>query len=367
MFQSIKTTWAYGKIELLRALRDPLTTLILFGIPVVLVLVFGALMNNSDNISLRVAVVNNSQGQFADNFEEALGKVKAFKLPDETLTLDQARDKMNDDALDGIIELPQDFGSVKQGVPTGTVRLYYDQASVQTGEIVAGVMRSVVDETNKRLVKVPTPIVIERTPINVGAVDAFDSIFAMFTGMATMMVGVFAVGSVFPTAKKTGILRRLRATPIKAREVIGGTMICYTVIGLIGAALLTILAVTLFDLTMQGDWLTFAVFILISQIVMLGIGLAIGGIAKNSTQSDVIGQIVFLASLAVSGVWFPRALMPEFLQAITDYMPLTPIIGGIQAVVTEGATFLTLGAELSVLAVWGIVAYVLGAKLFRWE
>lgn len=367
MLRSIKTTLAYAKIELLRALRDPITTIVLFGIPVLLVLVFGTITGRGDDVSVRVAVINNSSEQFAGEFEEALTKVKPFQLPDEKLTLDQARQQMDDDSLDGIIELPKDFGALQAGAPSGAVKLYYDQSDAQTGDIVAGIMRSVVEDTNRSLTPAPTPITIERTPINVAQASAFDGIFAMFTAMATMMVGIFAVGSVFPTAKKTGALRRLRATPIKAREIILGTTGCYLIIGLIGVTLLTVLALTLFNLDMRGDWLSYAAFIVFSIFVMLGFGLAIGGIAKNTTQSDVWAQIVFLASLAFSGVWFPRALMPEFLQGITSYMPLSPIIDGISAIVTEGASFLALGPELAILAGWGVLVYFVGIKLFRWE
>lgn len=367
MLRSIKTTLAYAKIELLRALRDPITTIVLFGIPVLLVLVFGTIVSRGDDVSVRVAIINNSSEQFAGQFEEALTKVKPFQLPDEKLTLDQARQQMEDDSLDGIIELPENFGALQAGAPSGAVKLYYDQSDAQTGDIVAGIMRSVVEDTNRSLTPAPTPITIERTPINVAQASAFDSIFAMFTAMATMMVGIFAVGSVFPTAKKTGALRRLHATPIKAREVILGTTGCYVVIGLIGVALLTILALTLFNLDMRGDWLSYSAFILFSILVMLGFGLAIGSVAKNSTQADVWGQIVFLASLAFSGVWFPRALMPEFLQGITSYLPLSPIIDGIRAIVTEGASLLALGPELAILTAWGVVVYFLGIKLFRWE
>jgi ABC-2 type transport system permease protein len=367
MLRSIKSTLAYAKIELLRSIRDPLTTIILLGIPVLLVLIFGSLVNSGDNLSVRVAVVNNSQEQFAKDFDKALSQVKPFEQSDEKLSLSEARDKMNNDDLDGIIELPRGFGAMRDGIPQGTTKLYYDKADTQTGDIVAGIMRSVVEDTNKQLVNSPTPITIENTPINVSEASAFDNIFAMFTGMAIMMVGVFAVGSVFPLAKKTGVLRRLHSTPLKSREIILGTTISYAVIGLLCVTVLTALALLVFDLNMRGDWFVYGSFLLLSLVVMLGIGLAIGGIAKNSTQSDIMGQIIFLLSLSVSGVWFPRALMPDFLQSITSYIPLTPIIEGIRAIVTENASLSALGPEIMVLAAWGIVVYAIGIRTFKWE
>lgn len=367
MLHSLKTTWLFAKTQLKRNFRDPITTIVLFGIPVLLVLVFGSLTRNADNISVRVAIVNNSNTQFSQDFEKSLKDIKALKLPDKQLTLDQARDEMNNDALDGIIELPEGFGTLENTMPTGKVRVYFDQADQSSGDIVASIMQSVVTEANKRIAQVPAPLAIERTPLNVTQASVFDNIYAMFTGMAIMMVGVFAVASVFPTDKKTGVLRRMHVTPIRAREVIIGTMLAFAVIGLVGVALLTAIAIFMYDFNMRGDWLTYGIFILLSLLTMLGFGLAIGGVAKNSTQSDILGQIVFIASLAVSGVWFPRALLPEFMQNITAFFPLTPVIEGIRAITTEGATLMMLLPEIGIIAAWGVVVYTIGIRVFRWS
>jgi ABC-2 type transport system permease protein len=367
MLRSLKVTWLFAKLQLTRSLRDPITTIVLFGIPVLLVLVFGSITRGGDNLSVDVAVINNSQTQFAKDFEKSLGSIKALKINDEGLSLDKARDKMNDDSLDGIIELPKDFGTIQDNLPKGNVKVYFDKADTQTGDIVASIIQGAVNQTNQQLVETPVPISIERTPIKVSEASAFDTIFSIFTGMAIMMVGVFAVGSIFPADKKSGVMRRMHVTPIKAREIIGGTMLSFAVIGLIGVGILTLIALLLFDFNMRGDWLQFGAFVLLSLFTMLGFGLAIGGVAKNTTQSDIMGQIVFLASLAVSGVWFPRVLMPEWLQGITSFFPLTPIIDGIRSITTENASLITIWPEVAVIAGWGIVVYIVGVKLFKWN
>ncbi|HEU4985393.1 MAG TPA: ABC transporter permease, partial [Nitrososphaera sp.] len=324
----VTITLLFGATQLKRSFRDPVTIGVLLGVPVLLILVFGALLGNTSNISLRVAVINNSDEQFAADFEKNLSEVKVLKLPEETMSFNDAKEAMENDELDGIIEMPAGFGTRESNVPRGDLKIYYDQSDAQTGDLVASVMRSVVDSANEQLVEVPMPIEIQREPINVTEVKAIDNIFAMFTGIAVMMAGVFGVASTLAADKKAGILRRLRVTLLRPGQIILGTMISYAVIGILGVALMAALAVGLFDLNMRGDWLTFGMLSLAGIIMMLGFGLTIGGVAKNSTQADIGGQIVFLGSLALSGVWFPRALMPEFLQGITTFLPLTPIIDG---------------------------------------
>ena len=197
--------------------------------------------------------------------------------------------------------------------------------------------------------------------------DIFDGLFAMFTGMAIMMVGIFGAASAIPYDKKSGVLRRLHVTPLKTRDFILGMLSTYVIVGVLAVALMTALAVTLFGLEMKGSWLDYSLFSLLAITLMVGIGLAVGGLAKNSTQSDVYGQIIFLSSMAFSGLWFPRALMPEWLQSITTFLPLTSIIEGIRAIVTEGMSIMSLGNELAVIGVWAVAITILGIKTFRWE
>jgi ABC-2 type transport system permease protein len=69
----------------------------------------------------------------------------------------------------------------------------------------------------------------------------------------------------------------------------------------------------------------------------------------------------------LSGTFFPRFLMPEWLEKITYYLPLTPIVDGLRYILTEGKTVLQLGPELLLMAVWIVVVYFAAIKLFRWE
>lgn len=364
----MKTVFLFAKNQLMRVFRDPVTLIVLFAIPVLLLVLFGAFTRGTDDIKLRVAIVNSSSEGFAKQFEEQLKKVETFKQPSTPPpSIDEARQQMRNDELDSIIELPAEFGHSVNEVPTGSARVYFDQTDTATGDIVSSIMNNIVLETNKQVTGVEMPLSIERTPISGSGVRIFDSLYAMFTSMAIMMVGVFGVASTLASDKKTGILRRLRATPLRSSQLLIGVGMAFAVVAFLAVALMTVLALTVFGLEMKGSWLVLAGLVALAIIVMLGFGLAIAGWSKNSTQADIYGQIVFIASLAFSGLWFPRALMPEWLQSITSFLPLTPIIDGMRAIITEGATFAALGFEIAVLSGWIVAIFLIGIKTFRWE
>src|SRR5690554_5189522 len=110
----MKTTLQYAKIQLLRILRDPVTLIVLLGIPVLLLLMFGAFVGgDNSNVSLKVAVVNESDEEFAGEFAKNLNDIEVFKADEESLSLDEAKDKMKEGQLDGIIVLGEEFGVIQ--------------------------------------------------------------------------------------------------------------------------------------------------------------------------------------------------------------------------------------------------------------
>lgn len=362
------TTLQYARIQLLRVFRDPVTLIVLFSIPVVILLLFGMFTSNSnDNVSLKIAVVNQSEKPFAKTFATELEKIKAFKKPDEKLTFDQAKERMKEDELDGIVVLPESFGAAKDNAPSGKAQVYVDQADYTTGDIVMGIMSAVADATNNSITGAEPPIQVERQSISGNSTRIFDYFYAIFTAMAIMMAGIFGVASTIPADKKSGVLRRMRVTPFKTSQLVGGLSLAYVVITGVSVALMTLLAIFGFKMTMHGSWIDFGIFVLLACLVMIALGIMVGGWAKNTTQSDIYGQIIFMTSLAFGGVWVPRALMPEWLQGITSYLPLTPIVEGIQRITTDGASIMTLGFQIAVLVGWLAVATIVSIKTFRWE
>ncbi len=123
----MKAALILAKTLLLRLSRDPMTIIVLLAIPVILVVAFGFFLGNTNDISLKVAVVNQSETAFSKEFTQQLGTVKVLKQPDETpATLDDAKTLLRDNKIDAIIELPADFGTTTTGVPRGTGITHFD-------------------------------------------------------------------------------------------------------------------------------------------------------------------------------------------------------------------------------------------------
>ena len=164
-----------------------------------------------------------------------------------------------------------------------------------------------------------------------------------------------------------GILRRLSTTPLKVWQYFLSTMIGQAIIGMISLSLMFVVAIYLFDLKIVGNMFELAGFIILSIITILGIGLALGGWAKNERQVAPLSNIVTFPMMFLSGTFFPRFLMPEWLQNISSILPLTPVIDGIRLITTEGRNYIDIMPQLGLILVWMVIIYAIAFKVFRWE
>jgi ABC-2 type transport system permease protein len=363
----LRTIWVLCLTLSKRFVRDPVALFFTFLFPVLFLLVFGALFRSSD-LSFDVVVLSQAKSSFAEQFVKQVGSDKVFKVKKDIKTFDLAKEKMGRGEVDSIIELPADFGQPDaQGVPRGRVVVYYETSNPQTGQTVAGVMQQVLDGINKKLGVKADPLTVEQKTTKTSNLKRFDYTFAGLVGFSIMGLAIFGLANGLPSDKKTGSLRRLRATPLRASQLVLATALEYLFIGMASVLVLFVVAALLFDFQMRGNYLVFTLFTLLGVFCMFGFGLAIGGWAKNEQQSAPLSNLVSLPLMFLSGVFFPTFLMPDWLERVAGYLPLTPIVDGIRLITTEGATFLTLGPQLAIIGAWTVLIYFIAARVFRWE
>ena len=351
-----------------RFFRDPVALFFTFLFPLLFLFVFGALNRNSDDISFNVALINQSKTQFAEDFVKQAKEQKTIKINEEVTTFDDARERLGRGELDSILELPADFGKVNEkGLPSGKAVVYFEESSPQGGQTFASIMQSVIDGINANLVPQEKPFAVETKSTSTANLSPFDYVFSGLLGFTILSLGIFGMANGFPVDKKAGILRRLRASPLTAAQLIMATALEYLVIGILSVIMMMVVGMMVFGFEMRGDYVSFSIFTILGIIMLFGFGLAIGGWAKNENQSAPLSNLVAFPMMFLSGTFFPRFLMPEWLQNISDYLPLSPIIDGLRYIMTEGKVLWELGPELAIIGVWTLVIYAVAIKAFRWE
>jgi len=368
--QQLRTVYVFTKLSTKRFFRDRLAIFFVVLFPLIFLFVFGGLnSNNSANVSFKVAVINQSDSEFAKNFVKQIDDSKIFKVNDTATTIAIAKDKMTKSQIDGIIVLPADFGTVKPGqtYPSGQAQLLYNQGSSATGQTLSSVLQQTFKQVNAKFVTTAEPFTVATQQLSVKRLTAFDYTFAGLLGFSIVGLGIFGPVNVFPELKKQGILRRLHTTPLRVWQYFLATMFSQAATGMVSLVAMFSVAILVFNLTVAGNYLEIVLFTILSIFMILGIGLAIGGWAKNERQAAPLANIIVFPMLFLSGTFFPRYAMPEWLQSITNYLPLTPVIDGLRLIIVEGKHIWQIGPQLGLIFVWGIIVYAIAFKVFRWE
>lgn len=369
MNKSLYTVATFVKINTRRFFRDRVALFFTIGFPLIFLFVFGGLNSGGSDISFNVAVINRSDSAFSKQFVSQLKDGKVVKVDEESKTLAAAKDKMERSELDAAIVLPENFGTEQQGAgrPSGEAEVIYTQNNEQSARALSSVLESVFKGINSQYVATDTPFTVKSTRLNERSLSAFDYTFAGLLGFAIIGMGIFGPINVFPELKKMGILRRLSTTPLKVWQYFLSTMIGQALIGLISLAIMFVIAITVFHLQVVGNYFELSLFLILSITMILGIGLALGGWAKNERQVAPLANIVVFPMMFLSGTFFPRFLMPEWLQNVSTFLPLTPVIDGIRLITTEGKHLIDILPQLGLIGVWLVVIYLIAFRVFRWE
>ena len=369
MKRKLFTVWTFARLNTRRYFRDRTAIFFTVAFPLIFLFVFGGIFGNNSDMSFKVALLNQSQTQVSKDIAKQLNDGKILKVNDEVTTLDQAKERMNRGEIDATIVLPEGFGEQKQGAeyPSGQATIIYSQNSQQAAQTLSAVLDGEFKAINSKLVDTAEPFTVKAEQTNDKSLSPFDYTFAGLLGFSIIGMGIFGPINVFPELKKQGILRRFHTTPLRVWQYFLATMMSQAVIGLFAMGVLFFVAMSVFHLKVVGNVLELGVFLVLGIITILGIGLALGGWAKNERQAAPLSNIVVFPMMFLSGTFFPRFLMPEWLQHVSAFLPLTPIIDGIRLIATEGKHLVDLLPQLGLIGLWAIVIYVIAFRVFRWE
>lgn len=167
------------------------------------------------------------------------------------------------------------------------------------------------------------------------------------------------------TYRETGVLKRLRATPVKSIALIISFCSSQFAFMTLGVGLLLVIGKLFFDIQILGLWMTFAGIIFLGMFTFLIIGSAIGSIARSFRTASVIIWSAFTPMLMLSGLFMPINILPSWVQPIAKALPLTPLNTMLRDIV-YGVPFSD-SWGIAVLGAWIVASFIIISKFFRWE
>jgi ABC-2 type transport system permease protein len=180
------------------------------------------------------------------------------------------------------------------------------------------------------------------------------------------LITMFLVSSVALLRERTsGTLERLMTTPLSRLALLGGYGLAFTLLASVQAGVVTALSLGLLGLSLAGS--TALVVVLAAAVALLGLGLGLLASAFARTEFQVVQffPAVILPQLLLCGLLVPRALMGPVLHAVSDVLPMSYAVDGIDHLASERGVSGAALLDLAIVLAFAIGAILLGALTLR--
>jgi ABC-2 type transport system permease protein len=180
--------------------------------------------------------------------------------------------------------------------------------------------------------------------------------------------GLVSSAAVLVEMREKGILRRLRATPLPANQLLGAYLIVNLLLGLGQGAVILLAAVLLYHvpLTAAGVLLG-APMIIAGALTFLALGQIISGLAPKAGVATAAGLTVYFGLMFISDLIFPLSQLPAWLQRVVPYLPSYLVAQLVRSPLIEGMLDPAWLAHLGGLALYAVAASLIAARVFRWD
>ncbi|HEX7171992.1 MAG TPA: ABC transporter permease [Candidatus Limnocylindria bacterium] len=358
--------WALFAASVKMFVRNRVAVFFSLFLPLIIMLIFGVL-NFEGSTTIALGIVDEADNEASAALVDGLAEYDYLEMSEGDREAEL--EALGEGDRGFVLVIPADY---EPAVPYGDNGLvaYASSSDPSQAQVGQGLLQQAI--AGAMTASFPGSIPdIPRIGVTFESVESRDLGYIDFlvpgiVGMTVMQLGLFGVAFGFVQLKRTGALRRLFATPTSPAYFLSAQVASRLVLGYVQVAILVGIGIW-FGLQMFGSWLVLAVIIGLALLIFLAVGFGVAGWAKNEDQAAPVANLISLPMLFLSGVFFPRDAMPEFLRGVTQFMPLTYVNEALRGVMNDGAGLLDLGPQLLGMGVWAVITFALAVWLFKWE
>jgi ABC-2 type transport system permease protein len=183
--------------------------------------------------------------------------------------------------------------------------------------------------------------------------------------MLILFFGFLLSGISFLRERSQGTRERLMASPVSRTDIVGGYLLGFLVFAMVQTLVLFFYTVYVIKVDFNGDLWQIILFQVLIGILAVCLGIFISAFARNEFQMVQFIPLIIVPQVFICGVLFPVSQLPDYLQWIAAFLPLTYAVDGIRALMLEGQSLLDIGKEVGILAAYAIVLMFLAGISLR--
>ncbi len=179
--------------------------------------------------------------------------------------------------------------------------------------------------------------------------------------------GLFGAGMRAVQERENNILRRYKVAPISAAPLLVASMVTGLLTYLPYIVLMLLLAHFRYGMVFPPNIISVLLFASFGLVAFRALGLTVASVVNSVQESAILTQVLYLSMLFLSGASFPLSMFPKWLMTVTQFIPATYLMSGLQGIMLRRESIFKHGAAVGALCLTTAVALFVSVKLFRWE
>jgi len=364
----MKQFLALVKKEFHHILRDRRTMLILLGMPIVQIVLFGfALTNEVKNA--RIAVFDQANDISTQALISEINASRYFDVAQHLHSYGQVEEVFRKGDAKLVVVFPSGFHDDLQHFNTAQIQLVADASDPNTANTLNNYAAAIIMDYQDRIKhdrKLPYTINTETrmlyNPQQKGAYSMVPGVMAMVLMLVcTMMTAITVVKE-----KETGTMEILLVSPVKPNTVIIAKAVPYLILSVINITTILLLSVFVLRVPVNGSLALLVFESILFTLTCLAFGLLISSSTASQQTAMFISLIgMFLPTVMLSGFMFPIENMPLALQVVSNIVPAKWYYSIINAVMIKGAGFMLVWKQTLVLAAFMTALTLLSIRKFK--
>ncbi len=192
-------------------------------------------------------------------------------------------------------------------------------------------------------------------------------VVTMVTVIGILGNGLFGAGIRAAQDRETNILRRYKVAPISPLPLLVASTVTGLVVYMPYVVLMLALAKLYYGMVMPEHTGAMLIFITLGVLAVRSLGLIVASVVNSMQESAILVQIMYMAMLFLSGTTFPTSMFPNWLLTVTQFIPATWLVTGLQGIMLKNETLADNWQAVGALILTTFVGFFLCIKLFRWE
>ncbi len=348
--------------------RDKRTLLILFGMPIIMLILFGFAIRN-EVTNAEIGVLDLAKDKASQTIIQKLEASSAFAVTAYLSSYDEVEALFRKGNIKEVVVFEANFNEKLLKTGSANIQLVTDATDPNMANLVQSYTTNIVQDYMQQLSPGGGTMAGLKPEVRMLYNPELRSVNLFVPGLIAvilMLISALMTSISITREKEMGNMEILLVSPLKPYHIIIGKVLPYLVLSIINVISILWLAQFVFEVPFQGSYILFFAESILFILTALALGVFISAVANNQQTAMMVSLAgLLLPTVLLSGFIFPVASMPVSLQLLSHIIPAKWFLIIVREIMLKGSSIVLLWKETLILVGMSLFFITLSLKKFK--